>query len=87
MLFITMGLFVVQVPGYSQTIDKSSLYDVVRIEDEEHEGFMRLLLAGDEIIDEILNKLNLVDLQVEYDGDQISIGWRIMWQNQEYEKP
>ena len=82
MLFIIMGIVMFQVQVFSQTIDKSNWYDLVTPVEEEYEGLLKVLMDSDEIISDILVRLNLVDLEVEYDGDQITVGWRIMWQNQ-----
>lgn len=82
LLLIIIGILVFQVPAFSQTIDRSNWYDVVTPLEEEYEGLLKVLMDSDEVISEILIRLNLVDLEVEYDGDQIIVGWRIMWQNQ-----
>ena len=79
---IIMYILMLQTPVLCQTIEKGNWYDAVQSEEEEYEGLIEILMASDEIINEILIRLNLVDLEVEYDGDQINVGWRIMWQNQ-----
>jgi hypothetical protein len=71
-----------QLSAFSQTIDRSNWYDEVTPAEDEYEGLLKVLMEGDEIIDAILMRLNIVDLEVEYDGDQVTVGWRIMWQSQ-----
>jgi hypothetical protein len=82
LLIIIIGILMFKVPAFSQTIDRSNWNDMVTPVEEEYEGLLKVLMDSEEIINEILIRLNLVDLDVEYDGDQISVGWRIMWQSQ-----
>ncbi len=82
LLLVIIGILMFQAPAFSQTIDRSNWYDVVTPVEEEYEGLLKVLMDSDEVISEILIRLNLVDLEVEYDGDQVTVGWRIMWQNQ-----
>lgn len=82
LLLVIIGILVFQAPAFAQTIDRSNWYDVVTPVEEEYEGLLKVLMDSDEVISEILIRLNLVDLEVEYDGDQVTVGWRIMWQNQ-----
>jgi hypothetical protein len=82
MFFILIASIMCGTAVSGQTIDRSNWYDVVTPLEEEYEGLLKVLMDSDEFINEILIRFNLVDLEVEYDGDQINVGWRIMWQNQ-----